>query len=444
MRSLPVRVRLTIWYSLVLALCLGAFGATVWVGLRQSLITARQAELSSRIGSLRAVLQNLEEFPSEGTDNLAEEVSEFSRALPKGTSIRLLDASNSVIYQSNSFDTVRSLESEGSVKTGNRVIRIKMYLSLEPVDEILQRLNGILLLSIALVLVVASGGGYWLSKRALAPVREMAMAARSIDSADLSKRLPVPIANDELRLLAGMWNEMLERLQSSVERIQRFTSDASHDLRTPLATIRASAEIALRRNREPESYKDTLERILHQTNRATTLVEGLLTLARGDSGHFDMVLSPLDLCALVRDGCDGLRPLARAKHLEFCLALPAEPIWVNADPGALMKVIAILVDNAVRHTEAGSIRVQLERASEQAILTVQDTGSGIGSEDLPYVFDRFYRGDKSRTSANGGSGLGLSIAKRLVEFHRGTITVESPASGGTCCSVGLLLLAPIP
>ncbi len=437
MNSWPVRVRLTLWYSLVLALCLGAFGATVWLGLRQSLIAARQAELQDRVSSFRDVLLHLEVPPTEETESLAEEVSEFSAALPAGFSIRLLDASNSVLYQSKSFGAIPGLEAEDSVKVGTEVVTFKMYLSLEPVDEILQRLFRILLLSIPLVLLVASCGGYWLSKRALAPVREMAMAARSVDSADLSTRLPVPIANDELSLLAGMWNEMLDRLQSSVERIHRFTSDASHDLRTPLAATQALAEIALRRNREPESYRDTLRRILHQTDRAATLVEGLLTLARGDSGHFDVALSPLDLRALVQDACDNLRPLAQAKNLEFRLTLPQHPVWVRADQDSLMKVIAILVDNGVRHTAIGSIYVQLEPAAEKVVLTVQDTGSGISPDDLPHIFDRFYRGDKSRTSANGSSGLGLSIAKRLVEFQQGTLSVESSPGGGTLFFVHL-------
>jgi heavy metal sensor kinase len=411
--------------------CLPKIDDTYLARMRQSLIASRQAELQDRIGSLRAVLQHLEQPPAQGADSIAEEVSEFNKALPMGFSIRLIDSSNAVLYQSESFGSVRSLSAEEPVKTGTRVVQVKMCLSLLPVDEILGRLNRILVLSIPLVLLVASLGGYWLSKRALAPVQQMAMAARSIDLTDLSTRLPVPIPNDELRLLAGMWNEMLDRLQIGVERLQRFTSDASHDLRTPLATIRASAEIALRRNREPESYKDTLERILHQIDRATTLVEGLLTLARGDSGHFDMAFTKLDLCAVVRDSCDGLRPLAQAKNLDFGLTLPAGPVWVNGDPDVLMKVIAMLVDNAVRHTEAGSIRVQVESVSEQVLLTVQDTGSGISSDDLPHVFDRFYRGDKSRTSASGGSGLGLSIAKRLVELHQGTIAVQSPLDGGT-------------
>ena len=428
---LPIGARLTLWYSIVLVLCLVAFGETVWLGLRQSLMAARRTELEERISSLRAVLQQPEEPPSQGADSLTEEVSEFSNALPSGFSIRLLDLSNTLLFQSKSSRPVRTLEREESVQAGTRRLKIKMSLSLEPVDEILRRLSRILFLSIPVALLAASTGGYWLSKRALSPVRKMAMAARSIDSADLSMRLPVPAANDELRLLAGMWNEMLDRLQNGVERIQRFTSDASHDLRTPLATIRASAEIALRKSREPEVYRDTLERIVRQTDRATTLVEDLLTLARADSGHLDLVLTPVDLRSWLSDACEGLRPLAQDKNLELRHSMPSSPVWVNADANALTRVIAILVDNALKNTEAGWIQVTLETLGCQTILKVEDTGSGIALGDLPHIFDRFYRGDQARSSVNGGSGLGLAIAKRLVEFHQGTIAVESKPGQGT-------------
>lgn len=441
MHKLPIRARLTLWYSIVLALCLAAFGATVWLGLRQSLTAARQTELQERLSSLHAVLQQLEEAPSEGPDSLAEEISEFSKAFPSGFSVRLLDVSNALLFQSNSSHSVRDLEGEKSVQTGTRKLKIKMSLSLEPVDEILRRLSHILFLSIPMAILAASWGGYWLSRRALAPVRDMAMAARSIDSSDLSLRLPMPAANDELRLLAGMWNEMLNRLQSGVEKIQRFTSDASHDLRTPLATIRASAEIALRKDREPELYRDTLRRIVQQTDRASTLVEDLLTLARADSGSVDLVLTPLDLCAFLRDICESLRPLMQGKNLELRQSLPSNPVWVNANANALMRLSTILVDNAFKNTEAGWIQVHLETVGSEAILKVADTGTGIGVADLPHIFDRFYRGDKSRTSVNGGSGLGLAIAKRLVEFLQGTITVESEMGHGTRFIVRLPLTA---
>jgi two-component system, OmpR family, heavy metal sensor histidine kinase CusS len=428
---LPIGARLTLWYSIVLVLCLTAFGFTVWFGLRQNLVDSRQRELKERVASLRGLLGQLERPRRRPwIVNLREEVSEFSNALPSGFEIQIFDSENNQLFQSESLHAARTLDADESFVVGARKLRIRMALSLDPVDETLRRLTHILFLSFPLAILAAAGGGYWLSKRALAPVRDMAMAAKSIDSSDLSVRLPVPAANDELRLLAGMWNEMLARLQTNVEKIRRFTSDASHDLRTPLATIRASAEIALRRNREPESYKDTLLRILQQTDRATTLVEDLLTLARTDRGPIDMALAPLDLSSALRDTCENLRPLVYSKNLELVQSLPLDSIWINGDTNALMRVIGILVDNALKNTETGWIRIHLETDGTETTVEVQDTGRGISSADLPYVFDRFYRGDQSRNQLNGGSGLGLAIAKRLVEFHQGTISVESTEGQG--------------
>ena len=442
MSGLPIRARLTLWYSIVLALCLAAFGATVWLGLRQSLMAARQTELEERMAGLRAVLEEWNEQPGQAAESLGEEVGEFCKALPSGFLVRVLGPANAVLFRSGPARPGRALEREDTLAAKTGKLSFKMAAPLESVDELLRRLGRILLLSIPLALLAASAGGYWLSKRALAPVREMAMAAGSIGSAGLSVRLPVPAAKDELRLLAGMWNEMLERLQGSVERIQRFTSDASHDLRTPLAAIRASAEIALRKNREPEAYRDTLARILQQTDRATALVEDLLALARADSGHADLALAPVDLCSALGGICDGLRPLAQGRNLELRQLLPAAPVWVEADLSALTRVMAILVDNALRNTEAGWILVQLETAEGEAMLSVEDTGSGIASADLPCIFDRFYRGDKSRASVTGGSGLGLAIAKRLVELHGATIAVEPKQAHGARFLIRMPLANP--
>ena len=431
MRGVSIRARLTLWFSFVLVLCLVAFGVTVWFGLRQSLLETRQAELQERMNSLRGVLQAIPEAPAEGADGLADEVSEFSKASPSGFSLWLRDASNAVIFQSPSSPSARVLEREESARAGTLALTIRMSLSLAPDDEILARLSHILFWSIPLAILAASCCGYWLSKLALAPVRDMALAAQSINSSDLTLRLPVPPANDELSLLARKWNEMLDRLQGGIEKVQRFTSDASHDLRTPLATIRASAEIALRREREPESYRDTLSRIIGQADRATTLVEDLLTLARADSGTIDLVLLPLDLRSSLQEICETLRPLVQAKNLELRQSLPSSPVWVNANSNAMMRVVTILVDNAMKNTEAGWIQIHLQLTEVEAVLQVEDTGSGIASGDLAHVFDRFYRGDKSRTSVNGGSGLGLAIAKSLMEFHHGTIAVESQPRQGT-------------
>jgi two-component system, OmpR family, heavy metal sensor histidine kinase CusS len=420
----PIRVRLMLWYSVVLAFSLVVFAGIIWVGLRQSLVTSRASALDGRMSALQAYLTRQDE-PALGFDEAKEELGEFATALSADFALRLLDASGSVLYSSATSLSGRHLQQTLPVSAACKGCQIEMSISLAPVDEILGRLNRILAISIPLALLVASVGGYWMTRRALAPVRAMAEAARSVNSSDLSVRLPIPLPKDELRLLAEMWNGMLARLEDGVNRIRQFTADASHDLRTPLSAIYTSAEVTLRKRRNPEEYEETLKRILGQTERATALVEDLLTLARADSMNVDLILKPVELCSLLADTCKSLLPLAHAKALELRLKLPPDPVWVRADAAALQRLVAILVDNAMKNTDVGQIEVRLIDAVPFLSLEVEDTGSGITPEDLPHVFDRFYRGDKSRSSLKGGAGLGLAIAMWIVQSHSGDIQVES-------------------
>ena len=439
-RRLPIRARLTLWYSTVLALCLVAFGMTIWFSLHQSLISAKHSELEARLRSLRTFL--IEQSAKSGVTNEAirEEVSEFSAGLPSEYSVDLSDSAGSSLFRTSSRRDSHTVVRDEILAAGDRTFRIRIAVSLEAEDAMLQRLGRILVLSVPLALLAASVGGYWLSGRALKPVREMALAARTIGSADLSARLPVPAVRDELSLLAEMWNEMLGRLEDSVGRIRRFTSDASHDLRTPLATIRASAEISLRRQRDPQDYRLTLEGILRQTDRATSLVENLLTLARADSGQTGAGFAPLDMAPLVVTACDTLRPMAQAKNLDLRLELGNGSVWVNGDSEVLTRVVLALVDNAIKNTDGGGIDVKVATKGHLATLTVSDTGRGIDVADLPHIFDRFYRGDKSRSTANGGFGLGLAISRESVAVHRGVIDVESTLGRGARFTVSLPLV----
>jgi heavy metal sensor kinase len=406
-------------------LSLAIFAGLFWIGLRQSLLTRRANVLHDRAAALQAYLTRQDETPPLGFDELKEELGEFATALPADFAIRLLDAQGSVLYSSAKSLSGRSLQQTLPPEPACKRCQIEMSVSLAPVDEILGYLKRILAISIPLALLVASGGGYWMTRRALAPVRAMAEAARSVNSSDLSVRLPVPLPRDELRLLAEMWNGMLARLEEGVKRIRQFTADASHDLRTPLSAIYTSAEVTLRKRRSPEEYEESLKRILGQTERATALVEDLLTLARADSVNIDLIRKPVELCSLVAGTCKSLLPLAHAKGLELHLTLPPDPVWLHADAAALQRLLLILVDNALKNTDEGQIEVRLIDSGAVLSLEVEDTGRGISPEDLPHVFERFYRGDKSRSSVKGGAGLGLAIALWIVQSHAGEIGAES-------------------
>ena len=428
----PLRIRLMLWYSLALASALLIFAFLIWAGLRQSLLSSREDALGQRVLALNSFFQH------EDTDEvLSARAEEFSIALPSDTRFQLLDTAGTVLYTSHAKPMRRFLLQSGTLNALDQICRMRIYISLDPVDEMLRQLLLTLALSIPLALLVAAAGGWMLTRRTLAPIQAMAEAARSITALDLTIRIPVPPAKDELRLLAEMWNAMLGRLEDSMHKIRRFTADASHDLRTPLSAISLTAEVSLRRTRDAATYQEALQRILAQSGRATTLVSDLLTLARADSGETVFLPEPVEFRALIRQACEGLVPLADSKGLSLEFELPPQPVWFHADPAALERLTIILVENAVKNTAAGYVLVRVTDSGETVVLDVEDSGCGIEREDTPHVFERFYRGDESRSSATGGSGLGLSIAQWIVELHRGTISFESQPGQGTCFRVTL-------
>jgi len=271
-----------------------------------------------------------------------------------------------------------------------------------------------------------------MSRRALAPVDEITRAARLVSEHNLSSRLAIPSAPDELQRLTLTFNEMLGRLEAAFKRMTQFTADASHELRTPVALVRTAAQLALRRERGDPKYREALGQVLEEATRMTGLIESLMTLARVDSGADTLNFVTLDITMLVREACRRSDPLAQAKGIQLDRTLPA-PVFVNADANALQRLFLILIDNAVKYTVTGGrIRVEIESKGDHVIVSVRDTGIGIPAEDRALIFDRFYRVDKARSREAGGAGLGLSIAKWIADAHHGSIRVEStPGEGST-------------
>jgi signal transduction histidine kinase len=242
-----------------------------------------------------------------------------------------------------------------------------------------------------------------------------------------------------LQRLTETLNAMLGRLDAAFRETTRFTADASHELRSPIAVIRTSAEIALRRERSGDEYRETLSAILRESERTSLLVQDLLTLARADAGAVVFQHTPVDLRALVEDMRGSLFTRCAQASLDLAVALPDQPIVTIGDSQALGRLVRILVDNAVMYTPApGRVSLSLTSTPAGPAIDVADTGIGISSEDLPRVFDRFYRADKARSRDSGGAGLGLSIAKWIVEQHGGSIAIDSTPGQGCRVSVRLL------
>jgi len=310
--------------------------------------------------------------------------------------------------------------------------------STEPIKEALGGLIRTLGIAVPLTLAFAAGGGFFLARRALKPVDQIAQQAQTIEETDLSQRIEVK-AKDELGRLASTLNEMIDRLEKAFKRQQQFTSDASHELRTPLAIIEAESTLMLQKDRTNSEYRQSLETISQEAHRIAHLVDQLLTLARADAGKEKFSLKEVNLNELIRELSSDVEILCRDKGLEFKLN-QTEDLVVNGDDAKLRQLFLNLLDNAIRYTPSGgSISVSVYREGQMAVVAVSDSGIGISQEDLPHIFDRFYRVDKARSPSKGGSGLGLAICKQIAEGHRGRIEVQSEFGRGSTFSVFLPL-----
>ncbi len=295
-----------------------------------------------------------------------------------------------------------------------------------------------LLLAMAGLTVLAAGlvGGWWTSSRAIRPIAAMTAAAESISAQRLSQRIDLQETDNELGQLASVLNGTFDRLQAAFERQTRFTADASHELRTPVAVILAHADLALSRPRSPEEYRTTLDTCRSAARRMKSLIDGLLTLARFDSDADGWQFEMLDLMPLAQESIDLVRPLATERSVVIESDLSA--VSCRADRVRLSQVITNLLTNAIRYNrDGGTVRVTVASEPGFAILSVADTGIGIDPNELPFIFDRFYQVDKARSRAEGSSGLGLSISQTIVTAHGGTFTARSEPGAGTTMEVRL-------
>ncbi|HEX8673037.1 MAG TPA: ATP-binding protein [Longimicrobium sp.] len=305
----------------------------------------------------------------------------------------------------------------------------------------LRAFSVIALFLIPLTGIAAALAGWSVANRLLKPLNRLVAASREIGIAALDRRVDEPEHPAELRELAQAYNGMLGRLQRAVEALRRFTADASHELRTPLTAIRGTAEVALARPRSPEELRDTMGEILEETRSMLALVEDLLTLARGEEASVPRPTAPVDLVAVLRDVQDIGEALAEGKPVAVRLDAP-ESVIVHGAAGSLRRLFLNLVSNAVKFTEAGVVEIRVRGANIEGEdpgfveVQVRDTGSGIAPEELPRVFDRFYRADAAR-ERSGGTGLGLAIVRMIVDQHEGEIHAASTPGTGSIFTVRL-------
>jgi heavy metal sensor kinase len=458
MKRLSIRLRLTAWYVAILLASLSLFGIVAFVAMRKGIEKSVDENLGGQAdGAAEVMGRVLQQEPAE----LQDELKEHQELREQADFLQVCDQNGRWIYRSRlmeHYDVPVPVKASYSaynvtsadlplrvlvreVSAGGHTYRIQVAAPMDDFYDAIDQFKLMILLLSPLLLFLASAGGYWLSRRALAPVDQITRAAQDINSNSLAKRLDIPQSGDELQRLSETLNSMLGRLESSFNRITQFTADASHELRTPLALMRTTTEVSLRTSQTVADYREAQQEILGELEKTSSLVEKLMLLARADAGVETLQRVPVNVAECLLDACKDGQVLAEAKHVRFSAEIDGQDLIVQGDSLALHRLFLILIDNAVKYTPSGgSITVGLKRTDASAIAEFRDNGIGISADDLPNIFERFYRADKARSREFGGVGLGLSIARWVAEAHRGSIEVQSTPGTGSVFRIRLPLL----
>ena len=457
-----LKTRIAVWYIALSTAILLGFGLAIYFTLSHGLRRDRENLLRADCEQVRGLARTQER---RGRDEFVEELGERFGGKP-GEFIQATSVDGNIIYSTSNLKDRQipfkpELASNGQgesviiedyagpepvlltvirlwpTESGNPEF-VTLAVSLASVHDAEQRLLFILLLSIPIAIVISLAGGAILARRAIDPVDQVTATARQITAQSLNERITLINADEELQRLADAFNQMVTRLEDAFNQIRQFTADASHELRTPLAVLTGETQLALTGNLNRDESLQVFKSSLEEIERMSKIVDDLLVLSRFDSKDSVLDIQKLDLSDLVIETCEQMRKPADARHLNLVIE-KVETLEVMGDDFRLRQVIRNLLDNAIKYTpEGGQIKVSLEtNGSQNSYITIIDTGIGIPSEDLTRIFDRFYRVDKARSRTQGGSGLGLSIVKRVIEAHNGKIEIESQLGVGTKVSIHL-------
>jgi signal transduction histidine kinase len=424
-----------------------------WFLLRQSLDSLMLHELDERVDDVESFLSK--RTPGMNLQELRDELLQEYRPKDEGKWLQVIDDAGNWLYFSSRdsvADPIPSFPSESGKLIpfhSRKKHSLRFYSSQVPVhghrywvstamsasrsEEILRGFRIDLWLMVPAVLLSAMTAGYLLSRKALSPVASIVAEARRINDLNLSIRVPVIHTRDELAELSETLNQMLDRIETAFRSVRSLTANASHELRTPLSLIRTRVDIALCFPRSSEQYRATLEDVQLEMVRMTSLVENLLSLARADAGTAQMELQPVAMTALVAQMVREWLPAAERLSLDLKLNEVPSPIWVLGNKESLQRLLRILLDNACRYTPAGGwIALSVEESGDLVTLAIEDSGIGIAEQDLPHIFERFYRAQKPPHQELSGSGLGLSLAKWIADQHMASVAVNSALGVGSC------------
>ena len=477
-----LRFKLTLWYVLILGILLISFSSFLYLTLSRSLYR----DVDHKLRSLAELIASESTSPLSkfGFGNIDQALEATMNLKPIGKFIQVLDESGRIGRTSENlksvqlpislnalrngskglitYETNRSLGNTPlriityPVKENNQVTKmIQVASSLEDVEDALNTLLIILIVTVPSILMIASLGGQFLANKALKPVDRVTQTARMITSQNLNQRIQTLKVKDEISRLIDTFNEMISRLDQSFRQIKQFTTDASHELKTPLTILKGEVEVALRKKRPLHEYEQILESNLEEIDRMSKIVEDLLLLSKADIGEIRLNREDIHLTRFISGLTEQMKILAQPKNIRIEISNHQNEIHVLGDTLRMRELFINLIENGIKYTEAGgSILITLTKETDGSVnpltpkenkavtfakIIVADTGIGIAKEDQEKIFNRFFRVDKARSREQGGSGLGLSICKWIVEAHQGEITVESEPGKGSSFIVRLPL-----
>ena len=444
-----IRTRLTIWYVAVVAVTTTGLAASgVWLA-RQSVTGAADATLRAQLDGVRQFIETTSS--ALAAEDLVDEFHEYAE-LTLGRALLQVSAGgvdlckpstagwdafvgslaapagSEPMFESAPIGRDPYRAATASMVIAGRGYRVTAAVSMASADDTMRRFQWALVGLLPGVWLVAAAAGFVLSRRALAPVDRMTREVQALTVTQLDRRVEVPSGDDEVTRLAATFNDMLARLESAVEEMARLTGEASHELRTPVALIRATAEVALSQDRPAADYRQALADVLAHAERMSDLVGDLLLLARADAGVEPPDAGRVDLRQVAGVAARDAEPAAaqRGVAVELDATSPA-PVVGGADP--LRRLVAMLVDNALKYTNAGGVvRIEVGADATEAALDVVDTGIGVAAEERERVFERFYRTANARERADG-AGLGLAIARSIVTRYHGRIDLVPGTNG---------------
>ncbi len=478
-----LRFKLTLWYVLILGILLISFSSFLYFTLSKSL----HRDVDNKLRSLAEHIAS-DPLSKYGFGNLDQTLETSMNLKPIGKFIQVLDESGHLGRKSDNLKNIQLPISLNALKNaskglitfetnrsiGNIPLRIitfpvfenshvtkivQIASSLEGVEDVLNKLFLILIITVPSALLVASLGGQFLAHQALKPVDDITQTARMITSKNLNQRINPPKVKDEISRLIETFNEMISRLDQSFRQMKQFSSDASHELKTPLTILKGEVEVTLRKERTSQEYQQILKSNLEEINRMSQIVEDLLLLSKADTGEIRLNKEDINLTEILNEVVAQMDMLAKSKGLRLSTSNHHQDIHLFGDALRLRELFINLIENGIKYTEeGGSIHILLEKEylppvesqsdslekeeGEFVKVIVSDTGIGIAKEDQEKIFNRFFRVDKARSREQGGSGLGLNICKWIVEAHQGEIKVESEIGKGSSFIVKLPLSSP--